>query len=58
MGLMEDARKCWLPLGDQESAGRASASLAGFALELERFGDALSWLARARNERGLHAERV
>lgn len=56
MGLMEDARDCWLWRDDMESAGRASGTLAAFALELDRFGDALRWLARARKELGPAAE--
>ena len=52
IGLMEDARDCWLARGDQESAGIAAGDLAGFALELDRFGDALRWLVRARKELG------
>jgi hypothetical protein len=57
MGLMEDARECWLWRNDLDSAGRASGALAGFALELDRFGDALRWLTRARKELGPAAEK-
>lgn len=52
IGLVEDARLKWLAHGDQDSAGRSSGALAGFAMELDRFGDALRWLARARKELG------
>jgi hypothetical protein len=55
--LTEDAQECWLPRGDQESAGRASAALAGFALELDRFGDTLRWLTCARKEPGLEHDK-
>ena len=57
IGLIEDAHECWLPRGDQESAGRASAALAGFALELDRFGNSLRWLARTRKEPGQEHEK-
>jgi hypothetical protein len=53
------AREGWLavrtealPAGDKEGAGKAAVALAGFALELDKFGDALRWLARARTELG------
>ena len=57
MVLMEDARKSWLECGDMHRAGNASAVRAGFALELDRFGDALRWLARARKELGPAGEK-
>ena len=52
IGLVEDARLYWVAHGDQDGAGRLSGVLAGFAMELDRFGDALRWLARARKELG------
>jgi len=57
IGLIEDTRECWLPRGDQESAGRASAALAGFALELDRFGVTLRWLERTPKEPGPEHEK-
>ena len=54
---MEDARECWLWRNDLDIAGRTLGALAGFALELDRFGDALRWLARARKELGPAAEK-
>jgi hypothetical protein len=55
----EDARAGWLavrteamPAGDREGAGKAAVALAGFALELDRFGAALRWLTVARRELG------
>jgi hypothetical protein len=48
-----------MPEGDREGAGKSSVALAGFALELDKFGDALRWLARARKELGpAHADTV
>jgi hypothetical protein len=52
IGLMEDARQCWLWRNDLDSAGRASAALSAFAFELDRVGDALRWMARAQKELG------
>jgi hypothetical protein len=55
----ENARAGWLavrteamPAGDKEGAGKAAVALAGFALELDRFGAALRWLTVARKELG------
>jgi hypothetical protein len=55
----KNAREGWLsvrteslPDGDKESAGKAAVALSGFALELDKFGDALRWLVRARKELG------
>jgi hypothetical protein len=48
-----------MPAGDKEAAGKSCVALAGFALELDKFGDALRWLARARKELGqAHANLV
>ncbi len=59
----KNARTGWLavrtealPAGDMEGAGKAAAALAGFALELDRLGDAMRWLARARKELGVAYE--
>jgi hypothetical protein len=41
-----------LPAGDVEGAGKAAVALAGFYLELDRLGEAMSWLACARKELG------
>ena len=41
-----------MPAGDKEGAGKCCVVLSGFALELDKFGDALRWLARARKELG------
>ncbi len=41
-----------MPAGDKEGAGKSCVALAGFALELDKFGDALRWLMRARKELG------
>jgi hypothetical protein len=53
------ARAGWLqvrtaefPAGDVEGAGKEAMALAGFALELDRLGDALRWLTRAEHELG------
>jgi hypothetical protein len=62
----ENARAGWLavrteamPAGDKEGAGKAAVALAGFALELDRFGGALRWLTVARKELGaVHAGTV
>ena len=55
----ENARAGWLavrtpqmPAGDREGAGKSAVALAGFALELDRLGDALRWLSKARKELG------
>lgn len=55
----ENARAGWLavrteamPAGDKEGAGKAAVALAGFALELDRFGAALRWLTVAHKELG------
>ena len=55
----EDEHAGWLavrteamPAGDKERAGNAAFGLAAFALELDKFGDALRWLVRARKELG------
>jgi hypothetical protein len=48
-----------MPAGDKEGAGKAAVALAGFALELDRFGAALRWLAVARKELGaVHEDTV
>jgi hypothetical protein len=48
-----------MPAGDKEGAGKSCVALAGFALELDKFGDALRWLARAQKELGpAHANLV
>jgi len=56
---LQKARAGWLevrtadfPAGDVEGAGKAAMALAGFALELDRMGDALRWLVRAEHELG------
>jgi hypothetical protein len=55
----KSARAGWLavrteamPAGDMEGAGKAAVALAGFALELDRLGDAMRWLTRSRKELG------
>ena len=55
----KNARAGWLavrteamPAGDKEGAGKAAMALAGFALELDRFGAAMRWLTAARKELG------
>ena len=59
IALVEQERTGWLqvrtadfPAGDVEGAGKAAMALAGFALELDRIGDALRWLTKARKELG------
>jgi len=59
IACLHKARAGWLqvrtaefPAGDVEGAGTAAMALAGFALELDRMGDALRWLARAEHELG------
>jgi len=59
IACLHKARAGWLhvrtaefPAGDVEGAGKAAMALAGFALELDRFADALRWLARAEHELG------
>jgi len=59
IACLHKARAGWLqvrtaefPTGDVEGAGTAAMALAGFALELDRSGDALRWLARAEHELG------
>jgi len=59
IACLHKARSGWLqvrtaelPAGDVEGAGKAAMALAGFALELDRLGDALRWLARAEHELG------
>jgi hypothetical protein len=62
----KNARAGWLavrtaemPAGDKEGAGKSAMHLAGFALELDRLGDALRWLTCARKELGsAHEHRV
>ena len=53
----ENARAGWLavrtaalPAGDREGDGKAAFALSGFALELDRFEEAMRWLAVARKE--------
>jgi hypothetical protein len=55
----EKERAGWLAVrteemtaGDKEAAGKSAVALAGFALELDRLGDALRWLSKARKELG------
>jgi len=45
-------RSAEFPAGDVVGAGTSAMALAGFALELDRMGDALRWLARAEQELG------
>jgi len=59
IACLHKARAGWLqvrtaefPAGDVEGAGKSAMALAGFALELDRMGDALRWLSRAEHELG------
>jgi len=59
IACLHKARAGWLqvrsaefPAGNVEGAGKAAMALAGFALELDRMGDALRWLMRAEHELG------
>jgi len=66
IACLHKARAGWLlvrteefPAGDVKGAGTAAMALAGFALELDRIGDALRWLVRAKHELGKqHASAV
>ena len=59
IALVEQERTGWLhvrtedfPAGDMQGAGKAAMTLASFALELDRIGDALRWLTKGRKELG------
>jgi hypothetical protein len=59
IACLQTARAGWLavrtevmPAGDKECAGKYAIALAGFALELDRLGDAVRWLSKARKELG------
>jgi hypothetical protein len=65
IALVEQERTGWLhvctedlPTGDMQGAGKAAMTLAAFALELDRMGDALRWLTRAMHELGEEYESI